>query len=92
VKGEAPIYMNDFLKLNSEIHERPTRYGKLNIRCPTYKNITEGGRTFLVKTIIEWNKISKTIRETDDFHCFKKKFFHDILEKQKDSNQISSIP
>ena len=44
-------YINDLLIRNCDVHNRNTRYSKLNLNCPRYKRESEGGRTFTVKTI-----------------------------------------
>ena len=53
----TPIYLNSLLVRNSEIHNRATRHSNINLVCPKYKLKTEGGRTFNIRTIKDWNCI-----------------------------------
>ena len=69
--------MNDILKTNSDIHNRNTRYSKLNLRCPIYKNVTEDGRSFTVRSIKERNSSPRALRES------KASLKKDILSKQE---------
>ena len=55
IEGTTPDYINYILKTNSEIHNRSTRFANLNFHCPVFKKNTEGGRTFSVRTIGNWN-------------------------------------
>ncbi len=49
-----------------DIHNRNTRYSKLNLNCPRYKRETEGGggggHTFTAKTIKAWNSITSDLK------------------------------
>ena len=60
IDGTTPDYINSILKTNSEIHNRSTRFANLNFHCPVFKINTEGGRTFSVRTIRNWNELSWT--------------------------------
>ena len=55
IKGEAPLYIEDSLTLNSQQHSRVTRYRNINFICPKFNPVTEGGRTFAVSTCQLWN-------------------------------------
>ena len=57
----TPNYVDLFLCRNSDIHERETRYSSMNLMCPRYTRKTEGGRTFTVRSSIEWNSIDTLI-------------------------------
>jgi len=87
-RGKTPSYINNALKLNSENHTRNTRYSKLNLLCPRTKRKTEGGRTVAVKTITEWNKLSKEIKESESCKHFKKTLFNKLIEEQKTNLQF----
>lgn len=47
----TPIYIDNLLIKNSDIHQRETRYSDLNLVCAKYTRKTEGGLTFTVRTI-----------------------------------------
>ena len=61
------------LKLNSSLNSRAARYSNLNFLCPKYKGETEGGRTFAVTTIKQWNQLPKTAREKESVALFNMK-------------------
>ena len=63
ILGRTPVYLKQMLKLNSDTHNRSTRFSNLNFNCPHYKNETEGGRTFTVRSIKEWNNLDKDLKE-----------------------------
>ena len=46
LQSDVPVYLNDLLKLNCNIHSRQTRYCNFNLTSPRYNRETEGGRTF----------------------------------------------
>jgi hypothetical protein len=52
LNGEVPAYMDELLMTDN--HGRNTRFCQLNLRCPSYKHETEGGKTFSVRTAKEW--------------------------------------
>ena len=70
------------LKLNSDTHNRNTRFSNLNFNCPRYKNETEGGRTFTVRSIKEWNNLDKDLKELKNAKALKKKVIKNLLSKQ----------
>ena len=59
----APNYIDRLLLRNSDIHQRETRYSNTNLVCPRFTRKTEGGRTFTVRSSIEWNSIDMDIRK-----------------------------
>ena len=63
ILGRTPVYLKQMLKLNSDTHNRSTRFSNLNFNCPRYKNETEGGRTFTVRSIKEWNNLDRDLKE-----------------------------
>ena len=71
IKNDSPNYLDDMLKLNSSVNSRSTRYCNLNFLCPKYKRETEGGRTFAVSTIKQWNQLPKTVRDKGTVASFK---------------------
>ena len=58
----TPSYLNSLLVRNSEIHNQATRESNINLMCPKYKRKTEGGRTFTIRTIKDWNCMNAHIR------------------------------
>ena len=63
IEGTAPDYITSILKTYSEIHNRPTRFANLNFHCPVFKKNTEGGQTFSVQTIRNWNELSMDVKK-----------------------------
>ena len=51
----TPIYIDNLLITNSDIHQREARYSDLKLLCAKHTRKTEGGRTFRVRTIAEGN-------------------------------------
>ena len=49
-KGEVPLYTEGSLMLNSQQHNRATRYSNTEFICPRFNRMTEGGRSFAVTT------------------------------------------
>ena len=50
IKGEVPLYTEGSLILNSQQHNRATRYSNADFICPRFNRMTEGGRSFAVTT------------------------------------------
>ena len=83
ILGRTPVYLKQTLKLNSDAHNRRTHFSNLNFNCPRCKNLkTEGGRTFTVRSIKEWNKLDKDLKELKNAKALKKKFINNLLSKQ----------
>ena len=53
-------YITEILRTNSDVHTRNTRYCNLNFICPHYNKASDGGRTFSVRTIKNWNNLDIT--------------------------------
>ena len=87
ILGKKPVYLKQMLKLNSDTHNRNTRFSNLNFNCPRYKNETEGGRTFTVRSIKEWNNLDKDLKELKNAKALKKRVINNLLSKQN-SNMI----
>ena len=66
IEGTTPDY------INSEIHNRSTRFANWNFHCPVFKKNTEGGRIFSVRTIRNWNELSRDIKKVKNVKSFKK--------------------
>ena len=82
ILGKMPVYLKQMLKLNSDTHNRSTRFSNLNFNCLHYKNETEGGRTFTVRSIKEWNNLDKDLKELKSAKALKKKVMNNLLNKQ----------
>lgn len=48
LQGNGPTYMYDLLKCNTNLHTGTGQYSALNLVCPRYNRVSEGGRTFSV--------------------------------------------
>ena len=59
IKGEVPLYTVNSLILNSQQHNRATRYSNTYFICPRFNRMTEGGRSFAVTTCTcqLWNSL-----------------------------------
>ena len=55
INGTLPDYLDTSLRKNSDVHSRNMRNCILNLLCPLHENLSEGGRTFAVKTVKDWN-------------------------------------
>ena len=78
-----PSYLNNLLVRNSEIHYRATRHSNTNLMCPKYKRKSEGGRTFTITTIKDWNCMNANIRNNGSLASFKHNVFKSFLAEQK---------
>ena len=79
----TPSYLDSLFVRNSDVHSRETRYSKFNMSCPRYKRKTEGGKTFAVRTIIDWNSIDINIRNKTTVSSFKRNIYNKFLNDQK---------
>ena len=84
IEGTTPDYINSILKTNSEIHNRSTRFANLNFHCPVFKKNTEGGQTFSVWTIRNWNELSMDVKKVKNVKSFKKKLYTILITNQKE--------
>lgn len=82
----TPSYLDSFLRRSSGIHKRNTRYLNLNMLCLTSKRKTEGGRSFSVRTIIDWKRIDINVREKLSVSCFKQDVYNQFLNEKKAVN------
>lgn len=81
--GECPVYIEETTGVNSNIHDRSSRYGSINLVCPRFKRETEGGRFFSVKMAKLWNTLPnklKMIKSTDNFKTALTNFYIDIFK------------
>ena len=91
IEGTTPDYINSILKTNSEIHNRSTRFANLNFHCPVFKKNTEGGRTFSVRTIGNWNKMSMDVKKVKNVKSLKKKLNTNLIAKQKETGNLEYL-
>ena len=82
IESTTPDYINSILRTNSEIHNRATRFANLNFDCPVFKQNTEGGRTFSVRTIRNWNELSMDVKEVKNVKSLKEKLYTNLIAKQ----------
>ena len=88
LNNKTPVYINDLLPRNSEIHDRQNRFSKLNLYCPRFNRIIEGGRTFSVRTIKDWNNIDIKISTAPSVNSFKRNLFNQFLSDQKVASRL----
>ena len=48
---------------SSSLHSRNNRFSKLNFLTPRYRLKTEGGSTFLVTAIEQWNMLGADLKK-----------------------------
>ena len=88
IEGTTPDYINSILKTNSEIHNRSTRFANLNFHCPVFKKNPEGGRTFSVQTIRNWNELFMAVKKVKNVRPFKKKLYTNLIAEQKETGNF----
>ena len=91
IEGTTPDYINTILKTNPEIRNWSTRFANLNFHCPVFKKNTEGGRTFSVRTIRNWNELSMDVKKVKNVKFFKKKLYTNLIAKQNSFECLISI-
>ena len=67
------------MKTNSQIHNRSTRFLNLNFHCPVFKKKTEGGQTFSLRMIRNWNKLSADVKKVKNVTSFEKKLYTNLI-------------
>ena len=83
INRTLPEYMNTSLRKNSDVHSRSTRNCNLNLLCPSHRNASEGGRTFAVRSIKDWNSLPRSLKTEKSVKSFKAKLCDTILNSQK---------
>ena len=56
---------------NKSVHGRETRHGQYNFVCPTFRHITEAGRSVSVSSIRLWNSLPDDIKRKNSLSSFK---------------------
>ena len=74
IKGEVPLYTKGSLILNSQQHNRATRYSNINFICPRFNRMTEGSRSFAVTTCQLWNSLSLELGNSVSLESFRNNF------------------
>ena len=69
--------------LNSQQHNRATRYSNINFICPRFNRLTEGGRSFAVTTCQLWNSLSLELRNSVSLESFRNNFRKNLFAVQR---------
>ena len=69
--SQLPDYLSASLRKNSDVHSRNTRNCDVNLLCPLHRNISEGGRTFAVRTVKDWNNLPRSPKTRRSLKSFK---------------------
>ena len=88
IEGKTLDYINSILKTNSEIRNWSTRFANLNFHCPVFKKNTEGGFTFSVRTIRNWNELSMDVKKVKNVKSLKRKLYTNLIAKQKETGNF----
>jgi len=81
--------VNELLLLNSDINERNSRYGSLNLVCRRFKQESEGGRSISVRTARLWNALPKFLKKSTNVHSFKKGLIDFYASSFKDIHRFA---
>ena len=74
---ECPVYIKETLRVNSDIYNRSSRYGSINIVYHA------GGRTFSVRMSRLWNSLPNELKSINKINIFRsslRTFYIDILK------------
>ena len=77
INGQSPSYMNELLILNSDINDRNSRYGSLNLVCPRFTRESEGGRSYSMRAARIWNTFPNSLKKSTNVHSFKNGLIED---------------
>ena len=83
IKGEEPLYTEGSLILNSQQHNRATRYSNTNFICLIFNRMTEGGRSFAVTTCQLLNSSSLELRNIVSLESFKNNYRNNVFDVQQ---------
>ena len=81
--SELPDYLSASLRKNSDVHSRNTRNCNVNLLCPLHRNISEGGRTFAVRTVKDWNNLPRSLKTRRSLKSFKAELWKIVLNSPK---------
>ena len=86
LRGEVISYLNDLLKLNSNVHIRLTRYSNVISISPKCDRQTEGGRTF-TSTRVE--QLTSVFNKTKNLlNVFKYTMWNERFSQQQSPNHF----
>ena len=61
--SQLPDCLSVSLRKNSDVHSRNTRNcNNADLFCPHHRNISEGGRTFAVRPVKDWNNLPQSLK------------------------------
>ena len=80
---QLPDYLRASLRKNSGVDSRNTRNCNVNLLCPLHRNISEGGRTFAVRTVKDWNNLPRSLKTRRSLKSFKAELWKIVLNSQK---------
>ena len=83
LRGDVPAYLNNLLKLNSNIHSRQTRYCKINLTSPRYNRQTERGRRNTITTCKAWKSLPLSLRRRDSVKSFKQALWNEFFTQRQ---------
>ena len=83
IQGEVPLYTEGSLILNSQQHNRATRYSNTNFICPRFNRMTEGGRSFAVTTSQLWHSSTLELRNSTTLESFKNNYRNNFFDVQQ---------
>lgn len=72
LEGTTPDCINSILKTTSRIHYISICFSNLNL-IVLFKENTVGCRTFSVRRILHWNKLSANVKKVKNVKLYKKK-------------------
>ena len=81
IKGEVPLYTENSLILNSQQHNRASRFNRM----------TEGGRSFAVTTCQLWNSLSLKLRNYVSLESFKNSYRNNLFDVQRKLYHFNSL-
>ncbi|KXJ26086.1 putative RNA-directed DNA polymerase from transposon BS [Exaiptasia diaphana] len=87
----SPEYMNNILIRNCDRHNRQTRFALLNLMCPKFSKVTEGGRSFSVRATKDWNALPSSTKSIQSVKLFKKTMHREILNKQRKEEKFEAM-
>ena len=79
--GDTADYLVSILPRNTDIHNRNTRNGHINLYCSRYKYESDGGNSFSVSITRLWNSIPTNIRRLPTLNSFKKSYRKLLLDR-----------
>ena len=83
--------MHDLLKCNADLHTCSGRYSALNLVCPRYNRISEGGRTFSVSATRLWNFLPTDLEKGTCVTSFRKAINSHFLTRYNDVDHTMTM-